>query len=192
MIINKWRIMKIRFWFFYLFGFMLFLAGCANKEDLRPKRTCPIEELLLSQYDYPTDTILNDINSPIADKPLESASRSANYNNNATFQEAVRYFSIDNAIAEYDKVQKRLFDPKEVFGTWETPTTLVLDNLSADRHEIACGNVISFGKRCYMIGQYEEYYVFFTADISSKGVTHEIFRDLVLKIDDRMASCLSQ
>jgi len=182
--------MKKYFVLCFLFGFLLLLTGCAIQEDLRPERDCVIEELLLDQSDYPQNTILNNVISPIAEKPLESAGQSANYNNSATFQETVRYFSNENAVAEYDKVQKIVFDPDEIVGLWETPPILDLGNLSADRHEIACGNVVSFGKRCYMIGQYEEYYVFFRADISSKGVTHEIFRDLVLRIDDEMSACL--
>jgi len=181
----------MRFHILYLIiGCLLMLSGCASQEDLRPKRDCPIEQLLLDQSDYPPDTILNDIISPVAEQPLESADRSANYHNNATFQEVVRYFSTKNALAEYGKVQKIVFDPDEVAGIWETPPILRLDSLSADRHQIACGNVVSFGNRCFMISQYEEYYVFFRADISSKGITHELFRDLVLKIDEEMSSCL--
>lgn len=192
MAIRKWETMKIYFRLFYLVGFMLFLAGCTSKEDLRPERNCPIKELLLGQSDYPLETIFNDVRSPIAEMPLESAGGSANYHNSATSQEIVRYFSSDNAIKEYDKIQKIVFGPDEVVGSWETPPILDLDNLSADSHEIACGNIVSFGNRCYMIGQYEEYYVFFRADISGKGVTHELFRDLVLRIDDEMNSCLNR
>ncbi|MCK6584577.1 MAG: hypothetical protein L6Q49_15895 [Anaerolineales bacterium] len=184
--------MKKYFVLCLIFGFSLFLASCAEQEDMRPKRDCPIKQLLLDQSDYPPDSIFDAIQSPIADKPLESAGQSAYYQDSWTDQSVVRYFSNDNAIAEYDKVQKIVFDPDEVVGLWETPSILTLDNLSADRHEIACGNVVSFGKRCYMIGQYEEYYVFFRADISNNGVTHELFRDLVLKIDDRMSACVSQ
>jgi hypothetical protein len=32
----------------------------------------------------------------------------------------------------------------------------------------------------------------FSVDISRNGVTRELFRDLVKKVDDRMTSCLSQ
>jgi hypothetical protein len=184
--------MRKRLVIYFVFGSFLILAGCAGQEDLRPKRDCPVKQLLLDQSDYPPDAVFDTIDSPIADKPLESAGQSAYYKDSWTDQTVVRYFSNDNAIAEYDKAQKIVFDPDEVVGLWETPPILNLENLSADRLDIACGNVISFGKRCYMIGQYEEYYVFFRADISGNGITHEIFRDLILKIDDRMSACLNQ
>ena len=184
--------MRKRYVLYLIFGFLLVLTGCAGKEDLRPKRDCPIKQLLLDQSDYPSSSIFDTIDSPIADKPLESAGQSAYYQDSWTDQTVVRYFSSDNAIAEYDKVQKIVFDSDEIIGLWETPSGLDLSNLSADRHEIACGNVVSFGKRCYMIAQYEEYYVFFRADISNNGVTRELFRDLVLKIDDEVSSCVNR
>jgi hypothetical protein len=182
--------MKKRFVLCFIFGFFLFLAGCASKTDLRPQRDCPIKELLLDQSDYPPDSVFDTIDSPIADKPLESAGQSAYYKNSWTDQTVVRYYSNDNAIAEYEKVQKIVFDPREVVGSWKIPPVLGFNNLSLDRYEIACGNVISFGERCYMIGQNEEYYIFFRANISNDGVTYELFRDLVLKIDNEVASCV--
>lgn len=192
MITSKSKIIKIYFYLFYLLGFALFLVSCANQEDLRPKRACPVEELLLSQADYPANTILNDSRLSIADMPLESAGGSANYNNDATTQLVARHFSVDNAIKEYEKTEKIAFGSDEVVGSWETPTILDLKNLSADRHKISCGNIVSFGNRCYMVGQYEEYYVFFRADISAQGINHELFRDLVLKIDEEMSACLGR
>lgn len=43
-----------------------------------------------------------------------------------------------------------------------------------------------------MIAQYEEYYVFFRADVPLKGVSYEMFRDWILKIDAEMSACLNQ
>ncbi len=184
--------MKSYFQLFYLLGLTLLLAGCTNKEDTRPKRACLIEELLLSQSDYPPDTIFNDSRVSIAEYPLESAGGSASYNNDATSQLVARHFSAENAIKEYEETEKRVIAPDEVVGLWETPVVLDLNNLSANRHKIACGNVVSFGNRCYMVGQYEEYYVFFRADISAQGINNELFRDLVLKIDEEMSACLGR
>lgn len=177
---------------YFLFGFLSVLTSCIGKEDIKTKRDCPIQQLLLDQSDYPPGAILNEIISPVADKPLESADQSASYLDSGLFQVVIRYFSSENAATEYDDRKKSIFASNEVVGLWETPQILDLGNLSADRLEIACGNVISFGRRCYMIGQYEEYYVLFRADIFSKGITHELFRDAVLRIDDEMSSCLNR
>jgi hypothetical protein len=104
----------------------------------------------------------------------------------------IRYSSVTRANEVFDERKMSIFHPTEVYGEWEMPPTLNLDDLSADHYEIACGNVVSFGNRCYMIGQYNEYYVFFRADIFNHGITHELFRDLVLKIDERMSACVLQ
>lgn len=184
--------MKIYLRFLFLFGLSLLLLGCTTKENPRPVRDCPIEELLLSQSDYPPHTILNDSRSPIAEKPSESAGGSANYNGDATSQLVARHSSVKNAVKEYEKWKKIAFDASDVVGSWETPEILDLKEISADRQKIACGNLVGFGKRCYMVGQYEEYFVFFWADISAQGITQELFHNLVIKIDEKMASCLSR
>lgn len=180
------------FSFLILISFLFLISGCASKEDLRPKRDCPIEQLLLDQNDYPPGTILDSIRSPIAEKPLESAGVSAYPKDSWASQMVIRYLSIDRATEEYEGSLKRIFDPREVFGSWETPPILDLNNLSVNHHNISCGNVNSFGKRCYMIAQYEEYYVFFRADVPLKGVSYEMFRDWILKIDAEMSACLNQ
>jgi hypothetical protein len=184
--------MRKSYFLYLILGFVLLLTGCTSRDNLKSVRDCPIEQLLLDQSDYPPNTILNEVISPVADKPIESADQSAGYLESGLFQVVIRYSSSEKAAAEYDAREKSVFAPEEVIGSWEIPPVLNLNNLSADRYEIACGNVVSFGKRCYMIGQYEKHYVFFRADIVDNGVTHEVFRDLVLKINDRMASCLNK
>jgi hypothetical protein len=128
-----------------LMGFLFVLTSCANQEDLRPKRECPIEKLLLDKSDYPPDTILDSVHSPIAEEPLESAGLSAYPKDSWTGQLVIRHFSIEIAVNRYEETQKTIFHPNEVFGSWETPAALNLDYLAANRHNIACGNVNSFG-----------------------------------------------
>ena len=88
--------------------------------------------------------------------------------------------------------QSHTFNPNKVYYGWEAPSSLEADDISANQYEIGCGNVKNFGNRCILLAQYEEYVILLSVDISSNGVTPELFRDLVLKIDDRMTSCLNQ
>jgi hypothetical protein len=155
-------------------------------------QNCRIDQLLLDQSNYPSDTIFDDINSPIAEEPRESASRSVYYHENWIGEIVIRYPSIERANEIFRRRTKSVFHPAEVYGLWETPPEISLSDLSADQYEIACGDVKNFGKRCIMIGQYEEYFVMFNMDISNDDVSRELFRDLVLKIDDRMSACVSQ
>jgi hypothetical protein len=175
-----------------LLGLLVLIVGCSNQKDLRPKRDCPIENFFLDQTDYPPETILDPVRSPIAEKPLESAEMSAYPNDSWTNQIVVRYSSTNRAAEEYEESFERIFSPREVHGSWKIPPPLALDNLSATQYWISCGNVKSFGKRCIMLAQFEEYYVFFRADVPMKDVTYEMFRDWVLIINAKIASCLNQ
>jgi hypothetical protein len=172
------------------FGFLLLLLTSCSSKDLAVD--CPVDQLLLDHSSYPPDTIFDAIDSPIAEKPKESAGQSTYYHDSWMDEMVIRYSSVNRANEVFDERKRSIFHPNEVYGEWEVPPILNLDDLSADHYEIACGNVVSFGDRCYMIGQYNEYYVFFRADIFNDGITHELFRDLVLKIDGRMSACISQ
>jgi len=171
---------------------LLFLTSCNSNSASIDQQYCTTTQLLLEQSDYPSETIFDEINSPIAEEPLESASRSVYYRENWIGEIVIRYPSIDRAHEVFAKRQESIFNPKEVDGLWETPSELRLENISADQYEIACGNVRNFGDRCIMIGQYKEYIVLFNVDVSNNDMTHEMIRDLALKIDSRVSACVDQ
>lgn len=176
----------------YIAGSLFFLTSCNAQSVAIDTQNCPVDQLLLDQSDFPSGTILNIIHSPIDEKPKESASRSANYQDDPLGQIVIRYATTDKTLVEYNEWNKSVFSSSEVYGSWEIPATFSEISLKADHYQIACGNVISFGNRCLMVSQYQEYLVFFSADISNRGVTHELFRDLVLRIDEKMSSCLGR
>lgn len=130
--------------------------------------------------------------SPVDESPKESASRSSYYRESWIVESVTKYRSISKAYEIFVDRQSYIFDPNRVYYGWEAPSSLGVDDISANQYESGCGNVKNFGNRCVLLAQYEEYIFVFNVYISSKGVTQELFRDLVLKIDDRMASCLSQ
>lgn len=180
-----------KFLFLLLIVFLLLLTGCASKKTSRPERNCPIAQLLLDEEDYPEGTKFDTIDSPIGgDRPLSSAGQSAYYQESWVDQNVERYSFIEDAVEQYDQTSKRVFASDDIVGVWEIPPILILDNLSANRHEVGCATDETLGYRCYMIGQYEEYFVFYRVNIEPYGITHELYRDLVLKIDAEMASCL--
>lgn len=184
--------MRKEIFLYLVFGSLFIITSCASQGNLIPKRDCPIEQLLLDQSDYPLDTIFDAVSSPIAEKPQESASQSAYYHHSQFGEIVIRYSSTDRANEVFMKHKESIFHPSEVYGSWNIPPILSLNNLSTDVHEIACGNVRNFGKRCVMVGQYHEYFVLFSADLSSPEITHELVRGLVLKIDEKMSSCLDR
>jgi hypothetical protein len=174
-------------------GFLTLLTSCRINEASSSETSCQVEQLLLQETDYPANTVFEKIQSQLYGEPKESVAQTAYYYNSWMSESAIRYASRQRAAEIFDKYEKVIFAPSEVIGSWETPSIFPdEDSLVFENYEIACGNVVSFGNRCYMIGQYEKYYVFFRADIFNDGITHEMFRDLVLKIDERMSDCVLQ
>ena len=168
-----------------------FFLGCilVSCSFLRPERKCKAESMLLIKDDFPTGTIVNKISTPIAEMPYESAGFTSNYNGSAIYHEISRFPTIISAENEFEGAKKRASVKTEFLGPWETPPEL--SNISSifQKYYVTCGKV---GKKyqCRMIGQYDEYYVFFSAYISDTGVTFDTLNDLLKKIDARMEQCL--
>ena len=164
------------------------LISCA---PVRPSRECTLESMLLTQDDFPSDTIVNKISSPIAEMSRESAGFTARYGDSLMYHEINRYLSSDDAKEIFQEGRDIHFRTTEYYGPWETPTELSYVSPIAQQYYVACGKVDE-KYQCRMIGQYEEYYVFFFAYISDNGVTFDILNDLLQKIDERMEQCLKE
>lgn len=176
----------------FILGFSIILISYGVKRFTASKQSCSIGQLLLDQSAYPPDTIFDNIMSPVDESPKESASRSSYYHESWIRELIIQYRSIPKAYEIFVDRQSHTFNPNRVYYGWEAPSILEADDISANQYEIGCGNVKNFGNRCILLAQYEEYVILFSVDISSNGVTRELFRDLVLKIDDRMSACVSQ
>jgi hypothetical protein len=174
---------------FLCFCLACLLSACA---PVMPARKCSALSMLLTQADYPTGTILNDSDtSPVADMPRDSAGFSANYRGSSMYYEVARYKSIDSA-KSYFLDSSKMFSKKTDFqGPWEIPAELTYSSRIAQQYHVACGKM-GQEYQCRMIGQYEEYGVFFFAYITDNGVTFDILNDLLQKIDARMEMCLKE
>lgn len=174
------------------FGLLLFFASCTDNNIDRPEELCLITELLLQPSEYPDGTNLGDINSPVAEQPVESAGQSGNYLGSLIFQNVIRYNSEGKAVERYDEWKQAAFRKSSLkTGSWEVPSILVMNNFLANRIHIACGYTNN-GNVCRMIGQYEEYFVYFFAyTLPDYGISQDTFLDLVTKIDKRINSCTS-
>lgn len=153
---------------------------------------CSVEQLLLRESEYPQNTIFDIALSPIDEKPKESISRSSYYNESWIGEVVIKYKSINKAYEIFVDHQSSIFDPSKVYDVWKTPLRLGEDKISADQYKSGCGDTKYFGNRCIFLGRYGEYIVIFNVDIYSNGITQELFRDLVVKIDEEMSACLSR
>jgi hypothetical protein len=177
---------------FAFFGLLVILASCTGDIANIPERYCSITELLLEPSDYPDGINLGEINSPLAEQPAESAGQSGNYLGSLIFQNVIRYKSEDRAVEQYDEWKQTAFRENSLkAGSWEAPSIVAMNGFSANQIHIACGNTIT-GEECRMIGQYEEYFVYYAVDtLPEYGISQEVFLDLVVKIDNRISSCIN-
>jgi hypothetical protein len=177
-----------------MLGLLLFLVSCSvANTDVEKDNNCQVEKLMLSETDYPAGSTFDPSHSPIADEPKESISGSANYHESWAGQIAIKYYSTGRAKEIFNKHKKSIFSVDEYQDAWKKPPALTdIKELLFENYEFACGTDEVLGYRCFMIGQYHQYFVMFRVAVSSDGITHEMFRDLVLKIDDRLSSCVGQ
>jgi hypothetical protein len=179
----------------YVFAFLgplFMLTSCTDGNIDRPERLCPITELLLQPSDYPDGTNLGEIISPVAEQPAESADQSGNYLGSLIFQNVIRYKLENKAAERYDEWKQIAFRKNNLkAGSWEALSIVAMNSFSANKIHMACGNTVT-GKECRMIGQYEEYFVYYAVDtLPEYGISQDMFLDLTGKIDNRISSCIN-
>ena len=186
--------MKKGSFIFSLLIVCLLASSCGNRGPVRPERDCPITKLLLNEADFLRDTIVDTVITPLADYPQESAGIDATYHADLISQSVARWYYFSVAIEENEKWMKIAFNPsRSSTGVYDTPPELSdLNFLPADQIHVACAEEKNIGYRCRTIARYDEYQIQLFSDISESGVTYEIFRNLVLKINDKMVACLNK
>ena len=170
-----------------IFLLTAFLLVSCNQS--RPVRDCKVNDLLLGELDFPIGTILNQISSPIAGQPEESSGRTASYYDDLIYHEVSRYLSVEGAQSKFNKRRIRAFEEDNYEGPWATPSGISYSSPIADQFFVACGN-IGTKYQCRMIGQYNEYYVFFFSYLSEQGMNLEKYQEMLKKIDKKMEQCL--
>lgn len=173
-----------------LLGLALMLISCSEfpAQDIQTKRNCPIETLILDEKLLPENTFAEKLHSPSTDEPSESASRSFYYAPDSIYHLVVRYDLPKLAKERFVRWSKSAFDVDEHMGPWEVPSGVNSVSVSADEYQIGCG-IAHNVYQCRMIATYDEYFVYFKADVSEKGITLHTVEELVRAIDDRMTEC---
>ena len=125
----------------------------------------------------------------IDEKPKESVGRSYYVEPSEVYLEITRWKSNKGAETDYNKATGSVFDVDKYMGPWNTPDDLYVST-AADNYQAACGIDHKVIPQCRMLATYDEYSVYFRADIFPDGITVEKVNQLLKAIDDRMAECL--
>ena len=174
-----------------LFGGCYLLGGCYILKT-PPARDCPIESLVLDESVFPGEAVAEPILSPLPRAAWESAGRGIFLKKGGgLIHDIYRYRTASRAAKEFEKRKQLTFVETATSGSWETPSEVTYRSPIADRYYLACGMEHKI-YMCFMLAQYEEYYVFFNAHMSEKGMTFEALERALRAIDERMARCLGK
>ncbi len=181
-------------WGLLLLGIVLggcyFLKGCYILQT-PPARDCPIERLVLDERVFPGEATAEPILSPLPRAAWESAGRGVFLKTGGSFlHDIYRYRTAERAAREFEKRKRLIFVETATSGPWETPSEVTYRSPIADRYYLACGMEHKI-YMCFMLAQYEEYYVLLNAHIEG-GMTFEALEQALRAIDERMARCLGK
>lgn len=98
-----------------------------------------------------------------------------------------RFPSTRKAIVDFNRIKKGMFDP-ETGILWQPPDKSTFSSSTADDLYIACG-YWSKRYRCEMTARYQEYVIFFNADINDK-MTFTQFEKILFYLDEQISSRL--
>jgi len=171
-------------------GGCYFLKGCYILQT-PPARDCPIERLVLDEGVFPGEATAEPILSPLPRAAWESAGRGVFLKKGGSFlHDIYRYRTAERAAREFEKRKRLIFIETSTRGPWETPAEVTYRSPIADRYYLACGMEHKI-YMCFMLAQYEEYYVLLNAHIEG-GMTFEALEQALRAIDERMARCLGK
>lgn len=172
-----------------LFLFLIYaLVSCVTF----PNGVCAVESMILTKEDLPEGSIVGPLESHIAEWPYISAGVDASYHDSSILHIVGRYPTTDSAKKEFEIYKQSSSRQTSTNGPWERPTGLSFKTRIFENYYVACSERQILGYQCRMMGQYQEYYVFFFAYITDTGITLDSMNQLLEKIDARMEKCLKE
>jgi hypothetical protein len=105
------------------------------------------------------------------------------------YYDIYRFPRVKEAISRFDRDKKSMVN-RETDEAWEVPNNLTFSSATADDLYIACG-YWSIVYRCKMTARYQEYVIFFNADINDQ-MTFANFEKVITYIDKQVSNRLYQ
>ena len=109
------------------------------------------------------------------------------------YEQIYRMASIEIAAKEFERQMAAWFPTGKYWTPWESPTEVIFESSIAEQSHLACAYdtapPVSI-EECSFLGQYEEYLVWFSTDMSSDFMTYKDLEHVLQAIEDRMAQYL--
>jgi hypothetical protein len=128
----------------------------------------------------PTDNNFGEIEGIFQEIHLDLNYRIAYY-------DIYRFPRVKNAILQFEHNKKDMID-RDTGEIWKEPDNLHFSSTTADNSYVACG-YWSQQYRCKMTAQYQEYIIFFNANINEQ-MTFEHFEKVIIYLDEQISKHL--
>jgi len=162
---------------------LILLMGCYSHKQ----HVCPATSLIIDKSSFPKGTSQDEINSPVADEPTNSAFRQLYLIDSGASQFVFVYSSEKRTSQKYNETIMDIFMVSKTSHSWKVPD-LEFTN-SADESIYACGYLFD-QYQCRWVSRYKRYLVELGMDITSNGYSLEDFKNAILIIDNKLSNCL--
>lgn len=209
-------------WQRFLFGGVVFVValcllacvGCMllgnALRETPPEREFAIEELFIDASAFPSGWKADPAGpqvdtgqAPLGGGPMSIQQRVLFFYAEGTvkgksigaYEQIYRVASIKIATKEFERQVTVWFPRGKYWTPWERPTEVIFESSIADQFHIACAYDTAppvFIEECSFLGQYEEYLVWFSTDMSPDYMTYEDLEHVLQAIDERMAHYLGK
>jgi len=189
---------------------LLTCGGCGllgnMLQEAPPEREFEIEELLIDASAFPpgweTDSEGPHIpagQAPLGGGPMSLQRRVLFFHvcggGGGAFEQIYRMTSVRGAAKEFERQMTVWFPTRGYWTPWEHPIEVLYERSVADRFHMACARDLArpdLAQKCHFIGQYEEYLVWFSTDMSPTFMTYEDLERILQAIDEQMTQHLGK
>lgn len=159
--------------------------------DCAPARSFNVLDLGLPAYLFPVNAVYEPIQS-VHDELLytiDEGSQRTDWSRGEAIYAIDRYSTVQYAIEGYEDLKKAILGPSSAKSLFGPPDLRKAINPRADDLLVWCATLDTNRKACEMILRYQEFVVFFMANISDE-MTLQDFEEIAEFIDEQMANHL--
>lgn len=202
--LNRWRVnMAARANIFMIITICLILCGCdLISTKSAPRTNCNLESLIADVTYFPKNTYKDDLISPIPGSANQSMNpRSAlmffTYPSRGVHASQLinQWDDVAQARAKYARESDYLYiNDQRLKSPWVTPQQIEFSKSHASEYKVACADLEGIAKpkyRCQLVARYDDYIVWFDADIDPADMSLDHYKNIIYDIDKRFTQCLN-
>lgn len=170
-------------------SFVQYLSKGCFWWDCAPERNFHISDWEIPLYLLPEGSSADHLTIPNDNNfgEIEGGFQDFYLGDRIAYYDIYRFPREKNATSRFEHDRNDMFD-RDTGKIWETPNNIVFSSEKADDTYVACGYWSNI-YRCKMTARYQEYVLFFSADINDQ-MTFEYFEKILYYLDEQISNRL--